>query len=146
MSWFDQNSGLIIFFSAVMCSVFLYTIFFKKGSRGNVPSFAEVKDASKNISENSKQTLEKIISIHKPNLSRESTTILCIATSLSIEQPIERLCERVILSEYLDSLCKIEFIMLVEKMFEIEIPDTDSHHFITFIETLRYVESRATQS
>jgi acyl carrier protein len=79
---------------------------------------------------------------HGLNLSIHCLQLLCIATSMSIQQPFSRLMDRVVLAEFMDSLSRVEFVMLLEALFSIEIPDQDTENLLTFEDVLCYAQLR----
>lgn len=61
-----------------------------------------------------------------------------MATSMSIQQPLDRLTQRVVLAEFLDSLARVNFVILIEEMFNIDVSDENAEALLTFEDTLRY--------
>jgi acyl carrier protein len=65
---------------------------------------------------------------------------------MAVQSPLSILWSKVVLGEYLDSLSKMEFIMLMEKIHEIKVDDEDAENLITFQDTVYYVQRQATNS
>jgi hypothetical protein len=134
----------------VLLAVFLFASFaltmfrvlFRRGSRGNVPSAKRVKKAVEALDKKSLLTIDRLVEKLSPNLSRQRFSMLCVATAMAVERPLESLEGVLMLREFLDSLSSTEYVILLEELYAIEIPDEAVEKFITFKDVLNYVDSR----
>lgn len=122
--------------------VFVLWRLFRQGSRGNVPTFDEVEESVAALDVGSKRQIDELIAQFTPRLSKERFSLLCVASTMSIEAPLVKLGERFLFTDFLDSLNMVEFIMLLEELFRIEIPDEDAERLRSFREVSDYVGSK----
>jgi acyl carrier protein len=132
----------LILISLTLLASIIWRLLFKRGSRGNVPRPEKVRRHVLNLDYESKEIINDLKTQYKSVLSEDEFSTLCLATALTIEQPLLQLKNHITLAEYIDSLSHVEFIMLLEKLFGIEISDEEASKILTFKVLLNYVESR----
>jgi len=119
----------------------LRSLFFTGGGRGNVPEPDEVREKVLTLDNDARVTIENLKAHYQSALPENTFSTICLATALSIKQPLANLMKSITIAEYIDSLTHVEFIMLIEDLVEIEIPDEKASNILTFTSLLSYVES-----
>jgi hypothetical protein len=129
-----------------VCIYLLKLLFFRRGARGNVPDLEMVMREVDKLSPRDKTVISRLRTRLRPRISEKQFCVLCIATALAIEKPCRRLGRKIFLSEFLDSINFVGFIILIEELYALEIPDEVAERLITFEKVFRYVDSKAVRA
>ncbi len=119
----------------------IFQLLFGKGSRGQVPSLEKVRNSVKNMDDETINIIKDLHSQYESHLVINVFSELSIATALAIEQSVEELTNRIVLRAHFDSLSTVEFIILIEQLYNIEILDEDASNILTFEDLFHYVET-----